>query len=171
MTEEKPSPAKEKIASFYKELATASTDLNSAADELTKTVSTVEEALRRLNLGVSAWHTVAGGHPDDEGYYWARQIGYSEVGDDWCIALRKTWGNYNFDDFNEETWAFAKAPKWMRIESVGRLPDLIEDLLKRTVETTGKLKTKTEEAKELAAAINAVAEEVRPKTSKPGRGK
>jgi cytochrome c-type biogenesis protein CcmE len=41
----------------------------------------------------------------------------------------------------------------MCVESVGKLPDLFDELIKRTVETTAKIKARTVEAEELAAAV------------------
>jgi prefoldin subunit 5 len=163
MSKQKTTPAKERIASSFKQLAAVSSDLNSAADELSKTISKLDEGLRGLKLGVSAWHQVAGNEDERDGSYWSRGIGYARVGNKWGIAIRKTWGNYTYDDYNEEEWLFADAPRWMCIESVGKLPDLFEDLIKRTEETTGKIRAKTNEANELAAAISAAAAETRPK--------
>lgn len=166
MNEEKTTPARERIAVSFKQLAAESTDLNSAADELSKTISSLDDALKALNLGVSAWHTVAGNEDPQDGSYWTRDIGYARVRNKWGIAIRKTWGNYNFDDHNEEEWRFADAPRWMLIESVGKLPDLFDDLIKRTKEATGKIKAKTHEARELASAISVAASEIQPKAGK-----
>ena len=62
------------------------------------------------------------------------------------------WG----DDEVEE-WAFNDAPRWMRIEAVGMIPELLEHLVEQVEDATKKIKGKTTEARSLAAAINAVA--------------
>lgn len=155
-----PPPSKERIASSFKELSTVSNELNQAADEFGGTISTLDKALKSLNLGVSAWHKFAGNEDGESGYYWSRDIGYAQVGNKWGIALRKTHGNYHLDDYEEEVWLFADAPRWMCIEGIGKLPDLFEDLIKRTKDTTDKIKKKTVEAKELAAAITAAVAEL-----------
>lgn len=154
-------PPTERIVSSFKQLASASTKLNAAAIELGKTVSTLDSALETLNLGVSAWHQVAGNEEDD-GNYWSREIGYSKVGRKWGIAIRKSSGNQTYEDHNEEVWLFNDAPRWMQVESIGKLPDVFDDLIQRTEETTNKIKAKTSETQELAAAIKAVASEVTP---------
>ena len=41
----------------------------------------------------------------------------------------------------------------MQIETVGKLPDLLEAIVKRTRDTTKKLRSKTEEARKLAEAL------------------
>jgi hypothetical protein len=166
MAQEKTVPSKDRIATSFKQLATVSTDLNSAANELNKAIANLDEALRTLNLGVSAWHQVAGDEDPQDGSYWSRDIGYARVRNKWCIAIRRTWGNYSYEDHNDEEWPFAEAPRWMCIESVGKLPELFEDLIKRTEEATEKIRARTSEAKEFLAAVRAVASEISPKAGK-----
>ena len=86
---------------------------------------------RKLKLGVSAWHQIAG-HEEPDGGFWTRDIGFAQVRNKWGIALRRTWGNYNIDEYAEEVWLFTDAPRWICIESIGKLPDLFDDLIKRT---------------------------------------
>src|SRR5579864_5734900 len=86
-----PLPA-ERIVSSFKQLAVSSTDLNSAVGELCDNISPLDKALSKLNLGVSAWHKIAG-HENEYGYYWTRDIGYAKIGKKWGIALRKTSGD------------------------------------------------------------------------------
>src|SRR5713226_3010988 len=156
-------PAADRITSSFKQLAVASKDLNVAANELGKTISLLEDALKPLNLGVSAWVQIAGHEDDDGGSYWTRDIGYARVGHKWGIALRKTWGHNGYDQHDEEVWLFNDAPRWMCIESIGKLPELFDDLIERTQDTTKKLKARTDQTKELVAAINTAAAEIAPK--------
>src|SRR5258706_14362677 len=100
MSQQKIAPT-ERIASSFKKLAVASKDLNVAAAELGETISALDGALKKLNLGVSAWHEVAG-KEDEDGSYWSRDIGYARVGNKWGIALRRTWGNRDFYSHSEE---------------------------------------------------------------------
>lgn len=154
MPEEKVLP-KDRIASSFKQLSAVSTDLNNAAQELGKSISSLESALRSLNLGISAWQMVAG-HEDDDGSYWSRDIGHTMVGDSWRIALRKANGHYPSDHHCEEVWAFNDAPRWMCIESVGKLPDLFEKLIKQAAATTEQIRAKTAETEAFAAAVREV---------------
>lgn len=160
-------PQTERITLSFQQLAAASGDLNSTANELNETIETLNDALHSLNLGVSAWHQVAGNEDPQDGSFWSRAIGYARVRNKWGIALRKTAGDlFDPEDYNEEVWLFSDAPRWMCIESVGKLPDLIDDLIKRTQDATEKLKAKTIEAKELATVITAAASELRQKAGK-----
>ncbi|MBL8295232.1 MAG: hypothetical protein JNN08_25530 [Bryobacterales bacterium] len=158
MAENKTSPS-ERISSAFKQLAHASSNLDFAAKELTKTISHLEAAARRIGVQVSAWHRIAG-HDEGHGSYWSRDVGWAKVGNSWCIAIRKTWGHHEAEDHDEEIWAFADAPRWMAVESAGKLPDLFETLVNRTVETTEKLKARKAEADELSVAIEAVLPEI-----------
>lgn len=153
---EKKIPPSERIAASFKELALVSPEVDSAAADLAKSISTLESYLRRLGIKVSAWHCIAGDDTDREGYYWSRDVGWSSIHNMWRIAIRKTSGNLNIDEHNEEIWTFADAPRWMAIEAVSKLPDLIETLIERTKETTEKLKARKKDADQLAAAIEAV---------------
>src|SRR5262249_11315461 len=115
-------PPSERLTSSFKQLANASVDLDAAAGELRKVISDIEAALKTIKIGVSAWYTVAG-HSDRGGEFWSRDLGYSRVGDDWCIALRRQWGaEWDDEGPHEEVWKFSDAPRWMCIEAVGKLP-------------------------------------------------
>ncbi len=148
-------PPTERIATSFKQLAVASSDLDVVAKDLGISISNLESSVRRIGVQISAWRQVAG-RQDDDGSYWSRDIGWAKINDFWCIAIRKTNGHHEHDYHNEEIWAFSDAPRSMAIESSGKLPDFFETLVKRTLETTDKLKARKQEADELAGAIEAV---------------
>ncbi|MBI4443761.1 MAG: hypothetical protein HY649_10345 [Acidobacteria bacterium] len=151
-------PPTEKVQTYYKQLSQAATNIKAASDELGKAISALDAALKKLNLGISAWVELSG-NEDDWGDYWSRDIGYTKIGKQWGIALRTVSGNVTDPDHEDgETWLFNEAPRWIRIEAVGKIPDLLEALVKRTEETTEKIKKKTTQAFELAVAIGAVKE-------------
>jgi hypothetical protein len=150
-------PAAERIAASLKRLAATSAELETATGELGQAFSSFDKALQRLNL-VPTWHQIAAGE-DEDGNYWTREIGYTTVQGQWRIALKRTWGNENWAHHEEEVWPFNKAPHWMQIESLGKIPDLYEELIKRTEETIKKIRAKTTEARELAAAMDATTAE------------
>lgn len=149
-------PPSERIAASFRELALVSPEVDSAAADLAESISTLESYLRRIGIKVSAWNCIAGEDVDQDGYYWSRDIGWTLVRNMWSIAIRKTSGNDQYNEHNEEIWTFADAPRWMAIEAVSKLPDLFETLIKRTKETTEKLKARKKDADQLAAAIEAV---------------
>ena len=152
----------EKTKNTYKQLSVAATELNSASDGFADAVLMLDDTLKRLNLGVSAWVTVSG-NDDEDGSWWSRDLGYARIGDKWGIALRDGSGHYADPDRDSiETWLFNDAPRWMRVESVGKSTELREALLKQAEDTTKKIKAKTEEALGLVAVIAKSVEEAQP---------
>lgn len=158
--------AKEKISSGFKDLSLASNKLKSAANDLFATISELEKLLKSLNLRVSAWHQIA--HSvDEDGTIKTRSIGYTNIDGQWVIAINKAVNYQQLGEYNEETWRFADAPLWMCADAISELPGLIQALIKRTVETTEKIKAKNEEAVEIVAATAAVAAEIVTTTRRP----
>jgi hypothetical protein len=145
----------EKAQSAYRDLSVAAKNLNQVSDELGKTILVLDAALQKLNLGVSAWVRIAG-EDDGNGNYWGRDIGYAKVGGEWGIALRTLRGNYNWEeDEAEEKWLFNDGPRWLRADAIEHIPALLEKLTKQADDTAKRIQKKTEEAKQLAAAVKA----------------
>jgi hypothetical protein len=145
----------ERVAESVQKLSLVATNLNNASDELSQAISAIDAVLQSLNIGLATWTKIEEGNgmPDDE-RYWQRDIGYAKIGNKWGIALRDIAGHYSCQE--EETcdsWLFNDAPRWLRIEGVARIPDLLEALIKNAEETTKKVKAKTSEVIELATVI------------------
>ena len=142
-----------RISSSYKQLTQAATELNAVSDELGKFVTALDSALRRLNLGIATWLRLES-REDGSGNYTKRDLGYAKIGNKWGIALRTMVGNHNdVEDSNVEEWLFNDAPRALRIESVEKLPDLFESLVKEADAATRQIRTKTERAQALASAL------------------
>jgi hypothetical protein len=152
-------PPAERVQTTYQQLSVAAKSLNTASDDLGKAISVLDAALQRLNLGISAWAELCGNEDPHTLEWWSRRIGYTKVGDRWGIALKDARGNEQWpENDSEEIWLFNEAPRWMRIEAVGKIPELLETLLKQAEETTKKLKERTKQAYGLAAAMSKVDE-------------
>jgi hypothetical protein len=144
----------ERVKSSIQQLSLVATDLNKASDELGLAVSAIDLVLQSLNLGIPAWVRIRGDHDPESLDYWSRDLGYSKVGNKWGISLRIRDGNENWPDQEScDFWLFNDAPRWLRIEGVGVIPELLEALIQDTEETTKKIKRKTSEANEFAIAI------------------
>jgi hypothetical protein len=147
----------EKAQSDFQALSVVASSLNSASDELSRAVAVLDEALKKLNLGLTVWvifesHSIEPWQFDDE------QIGYSKVNGKWGIALQRVWGDTREGDFDEEgPWLFNEAPREMRLKSVDKIPKLIEALSKAAFEMTEKVKEKTRGVRELAGVIEQIA--------------
>jgi hypothetical protein len=152
---------KDRLLTSVQQLSESSKELKSAAEELRKVVFVFNSHLRSLEPHVATWHKIAGGQDEQGNTYWTRDIGFTEIRGVWEIAIRTVDGRYTGggEELEEsKVWSFSEAPHWMQIESVNKLPDLLEEIIKRTRETTSKLRAKTDEAKLLAEALtNAIA--------------
>ena len=149
------------IEDTYRQLSEAAGRLNAASDELGKPIQAWEASLRKLNLGVGAWVELAAGGEDPR--WWDRGLGYTKFKDRWCIALREREGDLRADEIlKEEIWPFNEAPRWMRIEAIGKLPDLLKALLDRAEDTTKRITAQIARAEELAGAIKRAASTAMP---------
>jgi len=146
--------APEKVQASFRQLSASAAVLNTVSDQLRESISELENALGNLNLGVSAWVTISSDHDDTGRYHWSRDLGYTQISKQWGIALRKTSGDESYpEDDSQEIWRFNDAPRWMRVEGVGKIPELLDALNKQAEDTAKKIKNKNAEAKALAAAI------------------
>jgi hypothetical protein len=146
-------PKYAKVQTHFKALSSVSTSLNTASDELVKAVSVLDEALKKLNVGLTVWVTFRSRGVEDWEYD-DDQIGYGKVNGKWGITLRRIWGDNRNDNHDDEgPWLFNEAPRDMRLASVDKIPELIEALSKEASDTTKKIQEKTLEVRELARAI------------------
>jgi len=149
----------ERVFSSFQKLSSAAKNLNKVSDELGQAITAIDYILQRLNLGVPTWIQIHGGTDERTGEdFWSRDVGYAKIGNRWGIALRTREGNYNFpEDEQCESWLFNDAPRWIRVEGVEKIPDLLEALIKNTEETTEKIKGKIDHAKQFAGALEQAA--------------
>ena len=151
MTEETPIP--DKVAESFRQLKAVAGELNTVSGELGKPIAALDEALKRLNLGVSAWVKIRGGDSEDGENYWLLELGYAKVASSWGIAVRERRGCYTDETERGESWLFDNAPRHFRIEAVDLLPDLLAKLTTDASETTKRLKEKIGKAQQIAAAV------------------
>ena len=143
----------ERVSASYRQLSLAASHLNLVSDELGKSISVLDSALRKLNLGISSWSRLDRWE-DAFGNYSSRYLGYAKVNNRWGIALRTVAGNNNQpEDATVEEWLFNDAPRALRIEAVEKLPDLFENLIKEADTTIRKVKAQTSSARNLASAL------------------
>jgi hypothetical protein len=145
-------PPSDRISASFKQLAESAVLLNAASDELAKAIAPIDAALKKLNLGVSAWHKYAGSL-SDFGDFWSHQIGYAKIGGKWGLAICATTGIIGDEELEGDEWLFNDAPRWMRIQAIEHIPELLEDLVKQANKVASDLQNKTEQARELAATI------------------
>jgi hypothetical protein len=146
-------PPLDRISASFKELADSAVRLNSVSDELGNAIRPIDAALKKLNLGVAAWYSYVDS-ADPGGDFWRRRIGYARVGPKWGLALSTVAGNdHSGEDTYVEEWLFNDAPRWMRVEAVDHIPDLLEILVKNANKTAEDIQKKAEHTRELASSI------------------
>src|SRR5260370_24668636 len=152
-----------KIHTHFQTLSSVATSLNSASDELTKVVGVLDEALKKLNIGLTVWVTFAEWSDEHDvgitqlSRYTHDQIGYCKVNGKWGIALQSVSGDDAGPDEPEGPWLFNDAPRNMRLEAVDKIPKVIEELGKEAAKTAKRVQDKTKQVSEFAAAIQQLA--------------
>ena len=143
----------ERVSSSYRQLSLAASHLNLVSDELGKSISVLDAALKKLNLGISTWSRLDRWE-DAFGNYSTRYLGYAKVNNRWGIALRTVAGNNTQpEEAAVEEWLFNEAPRSLRIEAVEKLPDLFDNLIKEADLAIRKVKAQSLSARQLAAAL------------------
>jgi uncharacterized phage infection (PIP) family protein YhgE len=161
-------PKIEKIAVNFRELSFVASTLNSASDELTKVVAILDEALRTLNVGITAWTTFNSYASDPAEDFEYEQVGYCKINGKWGIAIQRVWGEYKRGESETEgPWLFSDAPREMRLNSVDKIPELIGALSQRASETAKKIQEKTQEVRDLASAITEITNTEKQATKAP----
>ena len=155
-----------KIQTDFQILSEIASELNAASDGLTRTIGILDEALKKLNVGLMVWVTFRSrGEEERPERYDHDQIGYCKVNGTWGLALRRIWGDEVADWENEDgPWLFNDSSRELRLRSVDSIPKVIAELAKEARETTKRIQDKTKEALELAEAITRVANDTNEKS-------
>ena len=151
---------RERVSADFEKLAASAAVLNAASDEIAEPVSAIDAALRKLNLGISAWVQVAGDE-DLNGNEWHRSVGYDKVSSRvWGIAICYRVIDSDHVVRQDDEWLFNEAPRAYRLEALDKLPQLIEKLTSIADKTADALKKKVATTKQVATAITAATSSV-----------
>jgi len=148
-----------KLQTDFQALSEIASELNVASNSLTRTVGVLDEALKKLNVGLTAWVSFMDhGDENNPNLYNVDEIGYCKVDGTWGISIRHIWGDESNDWHNEDgPWLFNDASREMRLRSVDKIPEVIAKLAKEAFNTTKRIQEKTKEVLGLAEAITQVA--------------
>ena len=145
----------DRIASAFDELATVANNLNAVSDELSRSVSNLDNALKKLNLGVSTWVRLSRTE-DSHGAFALKELGYAKVGGRWGLALRTVAGHGPGSDLEErEEWLFNDAPRPLRVQAIDMIPELLERLVRDARNTTRAITRKIKQAERLDLSTDA----------------
>jgi enamine deaminase RidA (YjgF/YER057c/UK114 family) len=154
-------PAPARIASAVKQLAISATALNQATDEFSQVTAPLDEVLQKLNLGVDCWVRVESWADPNDGSKLHHEIGYAKVNGRWGVALRTVDEDVSEDPNlgRIERWLFNDGPRAMRITAIAKVPDLLEELVKKADKATRKIREGTQSAREVIGAVQQAATE------------
>jgi hypothetical protein len=147
----------DKIESTLKKLAAVSQSLNQASDLVTSRIADVEGALREYKLGVEAWVDIRRWY--EEGQFtdgsWFRlgrtqKLGYGKKDGKWGLL---TYISAEESDEPEEFSFLREAPRDLRLTAIDKLPELLEALVEKAVQTAQEATKKAEKAGQIAAGL------------------
>jgi hypothetical protein len=165
-----PAALAESVSASFRKLHVAAGTLNNVSDELGKSITRIDESLRKLNLGITAWVEVSSWEEDDGFDFTSEGVGYAKIKGNWGICLRKVEGNRQYPDRDSvELWAFNDAPRIQRLKALDKIPDLLQNLSDEAAKITLKLQARL-------ADVQIIADTVSPRPMqrlpiRPGTGK
>ncbi len=143
-------PVEEVVAGLMTRLADAASTLNSVSDALGTQMTRIDELLKKMNLGISCWTSIKSG--DD----WSLDLGYAKVDRIWGIALRSSRGSREAGTYEEQLWLFNDASRYMRLDTAGKIPQLLEALLVQAEEMTKQVRARFGQVQTMADAMSTV---------------
>ncbi len=154
-----PSEKLERIKNSVKQLPAAATSLNSASDELAKSINDLDAVLKKFSLGVPTWVAFTWSSEQLLPSYRHDDIGYAKVGGKWGLAIQSVRGDERADYDHEEQWAFNEAPRHLRVLGAEKLPELLEALITKSAEMAKTITEKADDVRAITTAMGAVLEE------------
>jgi hypothetical protein len=144
------------VSASFKKLSSTAAKLNAISDSLSSQIEQIDTSLKRLNLGVIAWVKIQA-DCDEDGNWFKEELGYTKVGNRWCVAI-KTASGMQGDPNGPDTsfWAFADAPRQLRIRAIEHIPALIENLCTEADSMIKQLEPKVQEVAQLTMALNSL---------------
>jgi hypothetical protein len=142
----------ESIKDSIQQLPTAAATLNSASDDLAKSINDLDAVLKKFSLGVPAW-VVFGDYAEDP-YYDLEEVGYAKIGGKWGIAIRTRKGDLDpRSREDKEQWSFNDAPRYLRVRGVEKLPDLVQRLVAKSAEMAQSISAGANDVRELTSFV------------------
>lgn len=149
-----------RVSAAYLQLSSVATDLNVVSDALGKAVSDIDEGLKKLNLGVTAWVRVAyvESSPEDSSYE-IEEIGYEKVNGKWGIAIRTRSGDDRHPEYAEtvQEWPFNEAARSSRLRAIEKIPELLNKLNEEATKVAKEVQAKLADAQAVAGAVQEAA--------------
>ena len=144
--------ASDRISDTLSQLRPAAQGVFNAADQLAKSISTIERTLKSMNVNFEAWATYRDADDDHTIDHW--DVGYSRVNGHWGICIKTVYGSaYHPEEVDVTRWHFNEAPLYLRPQAVAKIPDVIEALVKTAPSVEKKILSAAEQAESIAQAV------------------
>lgn len=133
-----------------RKLASISQNLNVVSDKLTEELTSVESALKKLKLGVTAWvdlfkEELPGGEEA------VTSLGYSKHSGKWGLFIFECISGLEPDG---QITPLREASRDLRVDAAEKIADLIEKLAEEASETTVKIAKRADELKKIAKDLS-----------------
>lgn len=152
----------DRVTKSIERFPSAASSLSTATDQLGKSISQLELVLKKFSLGIPTWVSF-NGNPAGFPSYAHEDLGYAKIGGKWGIAVRTVSGDIRAEEEERvEQWLFAFAPRFLQLQAVEKIPDLLEALLDSAAQMSKKMTDKAEEVNTLAAGMGAVIDQPKP---------
>jgi hypothetical protein len=148
-------PPLERAADSYSEVSAVAKELNWVSDELGKIVAQLDEALKKLNLGVTVWVKLSVRGPEPQNDLWdeSDELGYAKIKGKWGIAIRTVGKDIqNPKHSSEEQWLFHDAPRALRLVAIDRFAELLNALTAKATKTKDEIQQRLSIAPAVADA-------------------
>lgn len=149
----------DRVKQSFPKLTNASELVNKASDKLNNSVTNFNAILKNVGLGITSWYGFDGESDSNAGYSWSQEIGYTKIGSKWGLAIRSTSTDWSDPEQDVEIWAFADAPRSLRVKAAPNIPDLLDKLIQDAADMAQEIEKQSEEIDTLAQTILALAPE------------
>jgi hypothetical protein len=141
------------VADAFQNLTESAKRNRVVRDELSRLVSSLEQALARLSLCIGCW-TLISESTNDGIDYERLYVGFQEMNHEWRIVIKSAnESEHRPEEPLETKWLFDSAPQFLRLRAIDKLADLIDGLSKTTDSTTERLKKKLDTARNVASGV------------------
>jgi hypothetical protein len=140
------------VQAALQRIATESNSLNQSTDELNSAIGTLDESLKKFNIGQEAWVEIDSIREGAVNTVY--ELGYARGAVTWGLTLRireqdLVGGNVR----NDGIWAFNSAPRALRLLGVNKIPDLLQKLAEEVSRLASNVRNKARTVQEIVASI------------------
>ena len=159
-----PQPAPVESPVPLEALSQTSRTVNEASKRLSTSVDKLNEALKKLNLGIPVWLPYCTGGTENGSIVETEELGYAKVKGTWGISLRQTIEGLSADDDVTE-WPFNSAPRDMRLRSAPFFRKMLEALNEESIKQAKIIQERANDIDELTGIVTEIAKKARPAVS------